>query len=135
MAKKMKDFTIKIMAEEVMHTSISKSKGGYSSARVVVKKGDNEYMSINYEWEGDGVPGFAMDLMGFMQANEMTSGQTTAGMEEEYKAWSAKKAPLPKATMPGVCPNCGMAEDDCTCDGQKQLQKTKEKKNPENKTK
>lgn len=71
MATKKKGLSINIGKDEVMYTNISKSKDGYNSARVVVKRGEKEYMSINYEWEGDGVPGFAMDLMGFMQSNEI----------------------------------------------------------------
>jgi len=71
MAAKNKGLSISINKDEVMYTNISKSKDGYNSARVVVKRGDKEYMSISYEWEGDGVPGFAMDLMGFMQASEI----------------------------------------------------------------
>jgi hypothetical protein len=72
MAAKKKGLTINIGPDEVMYTNISKSKDGYNSARIVVKRGDKEYMSISYEWEGEGVPAFAMDLMGFMQANEIT---------------------------------------------------------------
>jgi len=72
MASKNKGLSIKIDKDEVMYTNISKSKDGYNSARIVVKRGDKEYMSISYEWEGDGVPGFAMDLMGFMKASEIT---------------------------------------------------------------
>ena len=88
---KSKNFSISIVADEVMHTSISKSKGGYNSARMVVKKGDNEYMSISYEWEGDGIPSFAMDLMGFMQANEIKFGSVVEGKEEEYGSYLAKE--------------------------------------------
>lgn len=88
MAKK--DLTIKVMAEEVVFTGISKSKGGYSSARILIKKGDNEYMSINYEWEGDGVPSFAMDLMGFMKANELKFNEPREGMEEAFEKYSKK---------------------------------------------
>jgi hypothetical protein len=89
MAKK--EFMVKVTPDEVVHTSISKTKNGYNSARVVVKRGDNEYMSINYEWEGEGVPSFAMDLMGFMQANELPFGKVVAGKEEEYKKFSDRE--------------------------------------------
>ena len=82
-----KDFVVKVIADEVIHTSISKSKNGYNSARVVIKKGDNEYMSISYEWEGDGVPSFAMDLMGFMQANEMPFGEVVKGQEVAFEKY------------------------------------------------
>lgn len=83
-----KGMNIKIGKDEVMYTNISKSKDGYNSARMVVKRGDNEFMSISYEWEGDAVPSFAMDLMGFMQANEL---EPNAVLDEEaYAIYAAK---------------------------------------------
>jgi len=85
MAAKNKGLSINIGKDEVMYTNISKSKDGYNSARVVVKRGDKEYMSISYEWEGDGVPAFAMDLMGFMQANEIKPN--TIVDEEAYAGY------------------------------------------------
>ena len=132
---KSKKFTINVDSSEVMHTSISRSKGGYSAARMVVKKGDNEYMSINYEWEGDGIPSFAMDLMGFMQANKIKSGTVVDGMEDEYGAYLSRDIPKEdsKESMPNVCPNCGNYLDDCVCDGKKQLEKTREKRGKEKK--
>jgi len=96
MAKK--DMTIKIKAEQVMFSNIAKSKDGYNSARVVAKIADNEYMSVNYEWEGNNIPDFAMSLMGFMQANAMELG-TVSEHAEEYEALSAKKAPTKKDDM------------------------------------
>ncbi len=98
MAKTKKDFVVKVEADEVVHTSISKSKNGYNSARILVKRGDNEYMSINYEWEGDGIPAFAMDLMGFMQANEMPFGEIVEGKEEAFKKYSSRDDILPEKT-------------------------------------
>jgi len=90
MAKsKGKKMTINIDPEQVMYTNISKSKDGYNSARVVVKTGDKEYMSISYEWEGDNVPDFAINLMGFMQANKLEIGK-------EYEEDAAKKCGSPK---------------------------------------
>jgi hypothetical protein len=88
MAKK--DFMIKVMPDEVVHTSISKTQDGYNAARMLVKRGDNEYMSINYEWEGDSIPSFAMDLMGFMQANEMKFGEVVEAHEEAFEEYSKK---------------------------------------------
>jgi hypothetical protein len=89
-AKKMKDFSVSVMPEEVMYTSINTSKDGYNSARMVVKRGDNEYMSISYEWEGSGIPGFAMDLMGFMKQNNMESSGIWEGREEEFASYEKK---------------------------------------------
>jgi hypothetical protein len=82
MAKK--DMTIKIMPDQVVYTNISKSKDGYNSARMVVKGGEKEYMAISYEWEGDTIPEFALNLMSFMQANELEVGK-------EYEEGAAGK--------------------------------------------
>ena len=89
-SKKMKDFSVSVMPEEVMYTSINTSKDGYNSARMVIKKGDSEFMSISYEWEGSGIPGFAMDLMGFMKQNNMESSGIWEGREEEFAAYEKK---------------------------------------------
>ena len=62
-----KGLKFNVTPEEISYTSISKSQN-YNSATIGIKRGDNEYMSINYEWSGDGTPDFVMDLMGFMQA-------------------------------------------------------------------
>jgi len=86
MAKK--DMTIKIAADQVMFSNISKSKDGYNSARVVAKIADNEYMSVSYEWEGSAIPDFAMSLMGFMQANKLEMGK-------EYEEDAAAKCGSP----------------------------------------
>jgi hypothetical protein len=83
-----KDMKITIGADQVMYSNISKSKDGYNSARVVAKVNDKEYMSVSYEWEGDGTPDFALNLMGFMQANfEGATSVETA----EYAEMAAKK--------------------------------------------
>lgn len=89
-----KDMKITIGADQVMYSNISKSKDGYNSARVVAKVNDKEYMSVSYEWEGDGTPDFALNLMGFMQANfdGATSVETA-----EYAAKKGKKGVNPFA--------------------------------------
>ena len=159
---KNKGLSLNVPKDNIMYTNISKSKDGYNSARLVAKMGEKEYMSISYEWEGEGVPAFAMDLMGSMQAAEAKVGEVVASYKEEYDEYSKKKCkkkkasdledddeetaakkskdgtkPVPadttKSKSPKVCPNCGNAEEDCTCDGKKQLQKTKEKKGKEKK--
>ena len=91
MAKK--DMTIKIGADQVMFSNISKSKDGYNSARVVAKVNDKEYMSVSYEWEGSNVPDFAMNLMSFMQANEM--GNVVNKLGDEYAEFAAKSKKPP----------------------------------------
>ena len=87
---KAKDFNINVTPDEVMYTNISTSKDGYNSARMVVKRGDNEYMSVSYEWEGNSIPGFAMDLMSFMKNNNMETSGVWEGKEEAYEDYSCK---------------------------------------------
>lgn len=113
-SKKTKDFSVSVDPSEVMYTSINTSKDGYNSARMVIKKGDNEYMSISYEWEGSGIPGFAMDLMGFMKSNNIETSGIWADQEEAYEEFSAKKGVNPFAKK-GKCPDCGKPADKCTC--------------------
>ena len=89
MAKK--NFSVTITPDEVLYTSIHKSKDGYNSARIVAKRGEKEYMSITYEWEGDHIPSFAMDLMGFMQANEVAESGSWPGKEEAMSVFDKKE--------------------------------------------
>jgi hypothetical protein len=89
MAKK--DFNIKIKAEDIMYTNISTSKDGYNSARMVIKRDDSEYLSVSCEWEGDKIPSFALDLMGFMKANKPEVSGILPGKEDDYKKFIDKK--------------------------------------------
>lgn len=89
MAKK--DFNIKVKAEDVMYTNISTSKDGYNSARLVVKQADDQYLSISCEWEGNTIPSFALDLMGFMKANKSEVSGILPGKEDDYKEFIDKK--------------------------------------------
>lgn len=91
MASKKKDLKFTIMVEEIMHFGMSISKDGYKSARVIVKKGDKEYMSIGYEWEGEGIPEFVMNLMGFVKANEEEIETARENLSEEDVEYAAKK--------------------------------------------
>lgn len=86
-----KNLSITIMPDEVMHFGLSVSKDGYKSARVIVKKGDKEYMSIGYEWEGEGIPEFVMSLMGFVKANKEGIETAQENLSEEDVKYAAKK--------------------------------------------
>lgn len=93
---KQKNFMVSVDPDEVMYTSINTAKNGYNSARMVVKRGDNEYMSVSYEWEGDSIPGFAMDLMEFMKSNKMEKSGVWEGKEEEAASYNEKFPAGPK---------------------------------------
>jgi hypothetical protein len=79
-----KGMTLSIKPDQVMATNIRRTKGGFNSASMAIKIGDNEYMSINYEWEGDKVTDTAMDFMGFLNANkEEIAASVEVHKEEE----------------------------------------------------
>jgi hypothetical protein len=99
MASKKKNLTVTIMPDQIMHFGMSMSRDGYKSARVIVKKGEKEYMSIGYEWEGDGIPDFVMSLMGFVKANEEeieTAREDFTEEDVEYAKKKCKKKPSKK---------------------------------------
>ena len=88
--KKSKDFTVNVDPKSVMYTSINTSRDGYNSARMVTKVADKQYMSISFEWEGSGVPDFALDLMDFMKTNNVETSGVWEGHEESYEEFSCK---------------------------------------------
>ena len=90
MAKKEKKFNFSFNSEEVMYTSIRKSSGGYNYASVGIKRGDDQYINIEYEWKGTDVPDFAMDMLGFMQASKNEIEKASKKMAEEYKAFASR---------------------------------------------
>lgn len=86
-----KNLTITITPDQIMHFGMSMSKDGYKSARIIVKKGEKEYMSVGYEWEGDSIPDFVMSLMGFVKANEEVIETAQGGLTEEDMEYAKKK--------------------------------------------
>lgn len=85
-----KKFNFSFNSGEVMYTSIRKSSNGYNYASVGIKRGDNQYINIDYEWQGKDIPDFAMDMLGFMQASKEEVEKASKEMEEEYKAFAAR---------------------------------------------
>jgi hypothetical protein len=77
--------TINIMPEEIVGSEIVKS-GDYKYASVGIKRGDNEYMRISYEWKGEGVPEFVMGIMSWMQSNKEEIDEAKKDGAEEYAA-------------------------------------------------
>lgn len=69
--KKMKNLSIEIAPDEIVGSEINRS-GKYRYASIGVKKGDNQYMRISYEWQGDDVaiPEFVMGIMGWISSSE-----------------------------------------------------------------
>jgi len=74
-----KSLNIKIMPDEIVGSEVMRS-GDYKYASVGIKRGDNEYMRISYEWKGDSMPEFVMGLMSWMSSNK-----EIAELKEERK--------------------------------------------------
>ena len=87
---KIKDFSVSINPTEVLYTSINTSKDGYNSARLVAKRADKQYLSVSFEWEGGGIPDFALDLVEFMKANNMETSGIWVDKEGDYTEFAAK---------------------------------------------
>lgn len=104
MAMAKKGLNIKVAPDEIVHTSITKSKD-YSSARLVSKIGEKAYMSISVEWEGDAIPAFAMDLMGTLQASKIEPN--TVVDEKAYVEYMGKD----EERAAKKCPSCGTSCD------------------------
>jgi hypothetical protein len=87
-----KDIVIKIVPSEIAYTNISKSKN-YKYASISVKRADDEYMNVSYEWSGDKIPDFVLDMMSFMQANktEVASAIETNVPSDEYVEYMESK--------------------------------------------
>lgn len=85
-----KGMSIAIAAEEIMGSEIVKS-GDYRYARVGVKKGDNEFMTISYEWKGESVPEFVMGIMDWMKANKEEIDVKKQERAEEWKSLKERK--------------------------------------------
>ena len=79
-----KGLSVTVKSDDIIYTSITKSRDNYNSARLVTKVGEKAYMNISVEWEGDTIPSFAMDLMVTLQASAGVVGKVVEGREEEY---------------------------------------------------
>jgi len=64
------DYTLKFTSDEVAGVSIHKSKNGYNYADLNIKRSNDQYIRISYEWSGDKLPDFAMDVLGYIQINK-----------------------------------------------------------------
>jgi len=82
--KKAKGLTINIASDEILGWEIMQS-GDYKYASIRVKKSDDEYLRVSYEWKGDTVPDMVMALMSFMQANEIEKNTDSAEYVELKK--------------------------------------------------
>ncbi len=77
--KKSKGLTINITPEEILGWEIMQS-GDYKYASIRVKRSDDEYLRVSYEWKSDTVPDLVLSLMQFLKANKIEKNTD----DEEY---------------------------------------------------
>jgi hypothetical protein len=126
-----KGLSIAIKPDDIVFSSITRSRDNYNSARLVTKVGEKAYMSISVEWEGDSVPAFAMDLMGTLQANKMTAGRVVDGKEEEYGEFLSRE----ESAMPPWLKDKDKKGEDKDKKGKDKDKKGKDKKGKDKKDK
>jgi len=84
--KKAANFVVNIEAEAIRGTEIMRS-GEYKYARVSAKTGDDEYVSVTFEWKGEGyIPDAVMALMEYIKASKEDITEDA----EEYKEISER---------------------------------------------
>ena len=88
MAANKKTMTLSVNPDQIMYSGIRRSKDGYNNAGFEAKLGEGEFVSVSYEWKGDGIPDFVFDLMGFLQSNKE---EVTASIEKHAEEYAAKK--------------------------------------------
>lgn len=86
-----KGMSLNIKPEQVMGTRIQRTKSGYNNASMAIKIGENEFMTINYEWEGDSITDTAMDFMSFMTSNKDEIEKAKEDNKETYENYLKNK--------------------------------------------
>lgn len=80
-----KMYDISLDPSKVKAASITRYKNGYSYATVTFSPAEKEYMSINYEWEGESIPEFAMSVMDIMKALNKENASTSVEAATYYE--------------------------------------------------
>jgi len=76
------EFNVGIEIKTIKNASISRYSDGYNYASISSKVADNEYMSVHYEWKGNQIPEFALNVMEVMKS----LGKEEASKNNEYAA-------------------------------------------------
>ncbi len=101
MAKKQKEFTLKLDPSKVLGANISKYSDGYNYASMSFKMEDKERMTVSYEWQGsDVVPEFALNVMeiikGLGEKANLETKETAEVLERFGKAFLARAEKISK---------------------------------------
>jgi len=84
---------ISITPDEIIGSEINRS-GDYKYANIGIKKSDNEYMRISYEWKDDtNIPEFVMSLMSWI-TSARNDEEVIKFIEEHTEEYDALKERL-----------------------------------------
>ena len=78
-------YDISLDPGKVRAASITRYKNGYSYATITFSPAEKEHMSINYEWEGDSIPEFAMSVMDIMKTLNKEKASTFEEAVDYYE--------------------------------------------------
>ncbi len=84
-----KQFNFKFSSGEIANSSVFKSKDGYNYADITLKRGEH-YIRISYEWRGDVIPDFAMDVLGYMQMDNKTTANKGVDLNKEISEFKSR---------------------------------------------
>jgi hypothetical protein len=83
---KPKQFNFAFNSDEIGSVSIHKSKNGYNYADISIKRGNDQFIRLGYEWSGEMLPDFAMDVVGYIQM-EKASIENNEDLQKEIAAF------------------------------------------------
>jgi len=86
---KPKQFSFSFNSEEIGSVSIHKSKNGYNYADISIKRNKDQFIRIGYEWEGDMLPDFAMDVIGYIQLSK-ENASADPNLEKEIASFKKR---------------------------------------------
>ncbi len=79
-----KKYSVGFSSGEIVRVDVHKNKEGYNYASVGIKKGQDNYMNIGYEWRGENTPDFVMDVMSYFSGDMEKASINT---DEDFKAF------------------------------------------------
>jgi len=83
-----KKYSVAFSSGEIVRVDVHKNKEGYNYASVGVKKGQDNYMNVGYEWRGDKTPDFVMDVMAYFSSD--MAEKASVEVEDGYEAFLAR---------------------------------------------
>jgi len=117
-----KEYSLKFDIKTVNSTSISKYSDGYNHASIGCKLKKNEWVYVSYEWSGDTIPDFVMDIMDMMKSiNQEQAGvvdpdsMSRAGRILIDRAAKAKPKEVIMDDEEEICPECKNKKSECKC--------------------